>query len=163
MKQQQQWQQKQWRNKKRQIEKNNIEEDECEYDNNVNKRKLPATIHNNNEEEKADNDNNNKNINDKDDNGSPRHLLLNCTDNDLDVPSKKRNQTPIGNEIGGEVAKLQATEHLVSPNNLITNCHNDYYKCDYHKHDADLPLYKLDPFITGACQQVCQWETIPPL
>ncbi len=65
----------------------------------------------------------------------PGASLPNCTHNDLDVPSKK-----------GELAKPQAIEHLVSPNNLTTNHH----KFDYHKYDVDLPLYKLDPFTTGA-------------
>jgi len=73
----------------------------------------------------------------------------------LYVPSKTRNQTPIGNEIGGEVAKLQATEHMVSCNNLIMNCCSDYCKYDYHRYDADLPLYKCDPFTTGAYVNKC--------
>jgi len=34
---------------------------------------------------------------------------------------------------------------------LTTNCH----KFDYHKYDADLPLYKLDPFTTGAYVHKC--------
>ncbi len=134
------------------------------YHNNVDERKLPATIHNNNEEEEEDdndnneNDDNNKNDNDNDGNNSPRCSLLNFTHNDLDVPSKKENQTPIGNEIGGKVAKLQATEHLVSPNNLTMNC----CKYDCHKYDVDLPLYKLDPFTTGAYVNKCVNEKLLP-
>ncbi len=59
---------------------------------------------------------------------SGAHFLIAHTMIWMSLP-KKRNQTPIGNEIGGEVAKLQATD-LVSPNNLITNNHNDYHKYD---------------------------------
>ena len=108
-------------------------------------------------------DNDYDNDDDEDDNISPRHSLPNCThDNDLDVPSKKRNQTPIGNEIGGEVVKLQAIEHFVSPNNLTMNCHNDYCKFDYYKYDVDLPPYKLDPFTTGAYVNKCVNEKLFP-
>ena len=76
-----------------------------------------TTIHNNNEEEEEEEDDNNYNDNDND-YDSPRQSLPNCTHNDLDVASRKRNQTPIRNEIGGEVATLQAIEHLVSPTNF---------------------------------------------
>ena len=102
---------------KRQIEEPINKVDEQEYNNNVDEGNIPATIHNNNEEEEEEEDNNDYNDGDNDDN-SPRQSLPNCTHNDLDVPSRKRNQTPIGNEIGGEVATLQATEPLVSPTNL---------------------------------------------
>jgi len=76
-----------------------------------------TTIHNNNEEEEEEEDDNNYNDNDND-YDSPRQSLPNCTHNDLDVASRKRNQTPIRNEIGGEVATLQAIEHLASPTNF---------------------------------------------
>jgi len=139
--------------KKRQIEETSIEVDEQEFNNNENERKLPATIHNSNQEE--DDDNNNYEDDNDNDDDSPRCSLPNCTHNDLDVPSRKRNQTPIGNETNGEIAKLQATEHLISPNNLILSHCNDYCKYDYHKYDADLPVYKLDPFTTGAYVHKC--------
>ena len=58
----------------------------------------------------------------------------------------EKNQTPIGNDIGGEVATSQATEQLVSPTNLNSSHRNDNCKNDYHKYDADLPVAKLDPF-----------------
>jgi len=51
---------------------------------------------------------------------------------------------------------------MVSPNNLITNCHNNYCKYDYHKYDADLPLYKFDPFTKGAYVNKCVNEKLFP-
>jgi len=69
---------------------------------------------------------------------------------------------PFTNEIGGEGARLQSTEPLVSSNNVITNCLTDYHKYDYHKYDADLPLYKLDPFTTGAYVNKCVNEKLFP-
>jgi len=142
------------KNLKRQIEEPNNEVDEPEYDNNVDERKLPATIHNNNEEEEEDDEDNNDNDDDNDDD-SPRQSLPNQTHNDLDVPSRKRNQTPIGNDFGGELATSQATEHLVSPKNWNSSCHHDHQKYDCHKYDADLPVSKLDRFTTGACVHKC--------
>jgi len=146
--QQQQQQQKQPKNIKRQLQDNDIDQDEEEYDNNEEERKLPAKQHDNNEEEEGDDDDN-----DKDDNAiindNPRCLLPNCTHSDLD--------NSYNVEIG-EVARLQATEHLVSPNNL--NRCTDYHKYDYHKCDADLPLYKLDPFTTGAYVNKCVNEKL---
>jgi len=40
---------------------------------------------------------------------------------------------------------------------MITNCHTDY-----HKNDADLPLYKFDPFIPGAYVNKCVNEKLFP-
>jgi len=89
-------------------------------------------------------------------------LLPNGTPNDLDVPSRKRNQTPIGNDIGGEVATVQPTEHLVSATNLNLSHRNDNCKNDYHKYDVGLPLAKLDPFTTGAYVQKCVNQKLFP-
>jgi len=83
------------KNIKRQIEETNIEVDEQQYDNNVDERKLPATIHNNNEEEDYDNDYEDDNNDDEDDDNSPWCSLPNCTHNDLDVPSRKEIKYPL--------------------------------------------------------------------
>jgi len=78
----------------------------------------------------------------------------------MSLPEK--NQIPITNEIGGEVAMLQATENLVSPTNLNLSHCNDNCKNDYHKYDADLPVAKVDPFTTGAYVQKCMHENVSP-
>ena len=58
---------------------------------------------------------------------------------------------------------MQPTEHLVSPKNLITTHRNDYCKYDYHKYyDADLLLYKLDPFTTGVYVNKCVNKKLIP-
>ena len=126
------------KNIKRQIEEPD-KEDEVEYNNNVNEKNIPATIQNNNEEEEEEEDDDDDNDNDDDNNNdnSPRRLLPNCTDNDLDVPSREK--THIGNGIDEEVATLQANENLVSPTNLNSSHCNDNHKYDYHKYDMDLP------------------------
>ena len=57
-------------------------------------KKILETIHNNNEEEEEeDDDDDDYNDDDNNDNNSPRWLLPNCTHNDLDVPSRKKQKT----------------------------------------------------------------------
>jgi len=68
---------------------------------NVDERKLPATMHNNNEGEEEDDDNDKNDDDDEHDSNSPRHSLPNHTHNDLDVPSKKEIQHPLGMKLVG--------------------------------------------------------------
>ena len=58
--------------KKRQIEEPNDDIDEQEYDNKLDERNIPATIHNNNEEEEEEDGDNEYNDNDDNDDDSPR-------------------------------------------------------------------------------------------
>jgi len=146
---------------KEKIDNTDKDDNEEDSDNDEEQRNLPASINNNNEH---DNNNNNKDSNDnkdKDNNDSPRQTLPNCMHNDLDVPSTKRNEIPSGNGIDGEVAKSQATQHLVSPN--LNSSHYDFNNCDCHKYDMDLPVAKLDPFSIGAHVQKCVNETHFPI
>ena len=50
---------------------------------------------NNNDDDNDDDDDDNDDDDDDNDNDSPRWLLPNCTHNDLDVPSRKKEKTPI--------------------------------------------------------------------
>jgi len=144
--------------------KEDTDEDDNEEDseNDEEHRNIPATINNNNEHNNDDDDNNeDSNDNEDDDDDSQRQSLPNCTHNDLDVPSTKRNEIPSINGIDGEVAKSQATQHLVSPS--LNSNRYEFNNYDCNKYDMDLPVAKLDPFNIGAHVQKCVNETLFPI
>ncbi len=160
MERQQKEQQKQPWKKKKYIDNTDEDDNEEDSENDEEQRNLPATINNNNEHNNNNDDNNEDSDDDEDedDDDSPRRSLPNCTHNDLDVPSTKRNEIPSINGIDGEVAKSQVTQHLVSPN--LNSSHYEFNNYDCHKYDMDLPVAKLDPFSIGAHVQKCMNETL---
>ena len=135
--------------KEKNIEDTDKDDNEEDSENDEEHRNIPATINNNNEHNNDDYNNNEDSDDDKedDDDDSPRQSLPNRTHNDLDVPYTKRNEIPSGNGIDGEVAKSQATQHLVSPS--LNSNHYEFNNYDCHKYDMDLPVAKLDPFSIG--------------
>ena len=163
MERQQKEQQKQRRKKKKDKEDTDEDDNEENSENDEEHRNIPATINNNNEHNNDDNDNNeDSNDNEDEDNDdSPKRSLPNRTHNDLDVPSTKRNEIPSINGIDGEVAKSQATQHLVSPS--LNSNRYEFNNYDCNKYDMDLPVAKLDPFNIGAHVQKCVNETLFPI
>ena len=144
--------------------KEDTDEDDSEEnsENDEEHRNIPATIINNNENNNDDENNNEDSDDDEeDDDDSPRRSLPNCTHNDLNVPSTKRNEIPSINGIDGEVAKSQVTQHLVSPS--LNSNRYEFNNYDCNKYDMDLPVAKLDPFNIGAHVQKCVNETLFPI